>query len=424
MGKSGAGVAHWRLGAMFGLQNMMWGAQVILLSGHLAELGFSGREISYVLATSSLAALCSPLLAGWLADRYWPAESFAGYSYLLCAPLLWAAWRHEEFLPLWGILFAFSLLHAPMMGLTNAIAFGHVGDTRRFARIRTWGSIGWVGISWAVSAYLWLWERAAPGESHLGDGLLIAGGLSLLMGLYCFTLPRTLPQRTRGRPLAFTGAFSLLRQRDFAVLMVTAFIVSAMSPFSYNFSFIFFVDAVHGPGFKDSSASWILSLGQLAEIGLIPCLGLLIARLGLRWTIFSGMLAAALRSLIFALGGPMWLLVFAQALNGYYITCFIVAGTIAVERLSPDDLRASAQSLLVLCIRGLGPLLGHLLAGAVYDYYALADGGRDWGAIFLVPSLVSLGGALCFAWWFSGSAADGAGGRPRWSRRRIDGRAD
>ena len=109
----------------------------------------------------------------------------------------------------------------------------------------------------------------------------------------------------------------------------------------------------------------------------------------------------------------VWLLVVSQVLNGYYITCFLIASTMAVERLSPDDLRASAQSLLVLCIRGLGPLLGHGLAGFVYDHYQLADGGRDWGAIFLVPSCVLLGGARCFGALFKGPAADGGGDRRR-----------
>ena len=136
--------------------------------------------------------------------------------------------------------------------------------------------------------------------------------------------------------------------------MGVAFAVSAMSPFSYNFSFIFFVDPVHGPGFAASSASWILSLGQLAELPLIPALGWLIAKMGLRWTVCSGIVAAAVRSLVLAWGEPVWLLVASQALNGYYIACFLVAGTMVVERLSPADLRASAQGLLVLCIRGLG----------------------------------------------------------------------
>ena len=402
---------HKRLGAMFLLQNAVWGAQVVLLSGHLAELGFSGLQISYALATASLAALCSPLLAGWLADRFWPAQIFAGWSYLACAPLLWLAWLQTEFAPLWGIFLAFSLLHAPMMGLTNAIAFRHIGDMRRYGRIRVWGSIGWVGISWLLSGYLRLWERAAPGQSHLGDGLLIAGGLAVLMGLYCFSLPHTPPEREKGKALAFVEAFGLLRQRDFAVLMGVAFAVSAMSPFSYNFSFIFFVDPVHGPGFAASSASWILSLGQLAELPLIPALGWLIAKMGLRWTVCSGIVAAAVRSLVLAWGEPVWLMVASQALNGYYIACFLVAGTMVVERLSPADLRASAQGLLVLCIRGLGPLLGHGLAGWVYDGNALAGGGRDWQTIFLVPGCVLLAGALCFWALFRGPPADGGAGR-------------
>ena len=86
-----------------------------------------------------------------------------------------------------------------MMGLTIAIAFRHIGDMRRYGRIRVWGSIGWVGISWLLSGYLRLWERAAPGQSQLGDGLLIAGGLAVLMGLYCFSLPHTPPEREKVR---------------------------------------------------------------------------------------------------------------------------------------------------------------------------------------------------------------------------------
>ncbi|HIG53101.1 MAG TPA: hypothetical protein EYQ18_03775 [Candidatus Handelsmanbacteria bacterium] len=116
----------------------------------------------------------------------------------------------------------------------------------------------------------------------------------------------------------------------------------------------FFTDVIHGPAFKASSTSWILSVGQLAEIAVIPCLWLLIKRLGIRGTIFSGMLAAALRSAIFALGGVFWLLVVAQ-------------------------------SLLVLRIRGLGPLLGHMLAGVVCYYYALADGGPIGELFFSCP---------------------------------------
>jgi hypothetical protein len=48
------------------------------------------------------------------------------------------------------------------------------------------------------------------------------------------------PVRGSRNPLAFLEAFVLLRQRNFAVLFGTAFLVSVMSSFSQNFSFIFY----------------------------------------------------------------------------------------------------------------------------------------------------------------------------------------
>ncbi|MBT4496512.1 MAG: MFS transporter, partial [Gemmatimonadetes bacterium] len=63
-----------RLSAMYFVQNLVWAAQLVLLSGHMDSLGFSGEQISYVFGTGALAAIVSPLIAGWVADRFFPGE--------------------------------------------------------------------------------------------------------------------------------------------------------------------------------------------------------------------------------------------------------------------------------------------------------------------------------------------------------------
>ncbi|MEE2658862.1 MAG: MFS transporter [Candidatus Latescibacterota bacterium] len=385
-----------RLGAMFFVQNLVWGAQVVLLSGHLDAIGFNGREIGYALATSSLGAIVSPLLAGWLADRYLPAQNVAGVCYLAGAPLLWLAWQQAEFAPLWGLLFLYSLLHTPAMSVLNAVALRNLPDRRSFGRVRVWGSIGWVSISWTISLYLRMWEGWEPQVSHLGDGLLIASGLSVVMGIYSFTLPHTPSQKSSGNPLGALSAFRFLRQRSFAVLMVTAFLTSAMSPFSYNFAFVFFTDADAGTALAASTAGLVLSLAQLAELPLMPLLGAIIIRIGLTWTIGIGVLVQGIRFLAWAVGEPLVMLVMAQAAGGVFIVCFIVAATIAVDQLCPAEERASAQGLLFFAMRGFGPLMGHLFAGQVYDYFTLADGTHQWGWIFSVPAAISLFAAVGF----------------------------
>jgi len=113
---------------MYALQFMVFGAQTILLGGHMDALGFSGAQISYVFATGALAALVSPVLAGVLADRFFATQIIVGCCYLACAPLLVAAWAQSAFGPLWLALAA-SLRR---LGMRRTIALGILAHAVRF----------------------------------------------------------------------------------------------------------------------------------------------------------------------------------------------------------------------------------------------------------------------------------------------------
>ena len=225
------------------------------------------------------------------------------------------------------------------MALTNVIALHHLPDARRIGHVRVWGTVGWVAISWSLSAYLGWREGNAPAASHLGDGLLVAAALAVATGLYCLRLPHT-PPGASGAPRrrSLVDGFRLLaHSRAFAVLFVVSFAVAASRPFFYNLGFLFFTDS-QGLGLSSSAATLVMSLGSMASI-------------------------------------------------------------VAVEALAPARLRASAQALLVFVNSGLGALVGHALSGRVYDHYALPGGGRDWTAIYTIPALAATAaaGLLLFA---------------------------
>ncbi|MCC7262747.1 MAG: MFS transporter [Candidatus Latescibacteria bacterium] len=387
-----------RLSAMFAFSSMILGAQAMLLSGHMGALGFSGQQISYVSASMSLAALGSPLAAGWLADRYWASEKFAGWCYLLCVPLLVWAWTQHEFTGLWAATALFCLIYLPTRSLANVIALYHLGDFRRFGQVRVWGTIGWVAVSWGLSLYL---ELRGGGQGYLGDGLLLAAALCAIAGVFAFTLPSTPPGSGNSSGTRLTAAFSLLRQRGFAVLVVTAFASALAGPFAFNFGFLFLVDPDR-LGMSPGSANMLLSLAQVAEIFTMLMLTGTLRRIGLRWTICAGLLAQALRLCCFAAAHSVWVMVLAQCLQGVAFTFFAIGSTVAVDRLSPPQMRASAQGLLVVINSGMGALVGHFAAGRLYDYFALPGGGHDWSAFFLGPGFFTLGTALFFGWAFRG----------------------
>ncbi|MEN6305853.1 MAG: MFS transporter [Armatimonadia bacterium] len=385
-----------RLSGMMFLQFAVWGAWSVTIGGHMGHLGFSGKEISYVFGTTAFGSIISPLIAGWIADRFMPAQWFTALSHLAGAALLYVAWQQTEFWPLWTAMFFYAMLYMPTLALTNTVAFYHMGNSEKFGNIRVWGTLGWIAVQWFLTFYLRYWELRQPGVSHTGDALLIAGICSLAMGLYSLTLPNTPPTREAKNPYAFLEAFKLMVNRNFAVLTVISFIVAIELPFYYNLTFLFLTEKAGGVGLAESTAQFAMSLGQVGEVALMLLLWPSLRYLGMRNTIFLGILAWPVRYAIFAIGHPVWLVIAAQTLHGVCYSLFFVGGMIAVERLAHRDIRASAQSLILFATNGLGMLVGHLVSGRVHDHFLIAPDHHNWAAIFMVPIVITIVAGLGF----------------------------
>lgn len=385
-----------RLSGMMFLQFAIWGAWAVLIAGHMEYLGFSGKQISYVFGTTAIGSIISPIIAGWVADRLIPAQYFAAISHILSGVCLLVAWKQTTFPMMWLMIFLHAILYMPTIALTNSIAFHHMGHSDKFGNIRVFGTIGWIAINWGLSWYLRFWEKQDTTLPHVGDCLLFGAIISVIMGIYCFTLPNTPPSKEAKNPYAFLEAFSLTSNRNFAVLLFISFLVAIELPFYYNLTYLFLTEAEHGVGLAPSSANFAMSLGQVAEVVLMILLFPCLRRFGMRVTIFLGILAWPVRYAIFAIGEPVWLVVGSQTLHGICYSFFFVGGMIAIERLSPKDIRASSQALLLFFTNGLGMLVGHIVSGRLHDYFAYPDGGHAWSKIFMVPIVLTVLAAIVF----------------------------
>ena len=390
-----------RLSIMMFLEFAVWGAWAVLISKYMKNLGFSDMQIGYMYLTTAIGAMLSPLIAGWIADRFLPNQIFTGTVHLLGAVFLMYAWKQVEFGPMWWAILAYAVLYMPTIALTNAIAFHHMSDSKKFGFIRVWGTIGWIVVNWALSLYLGWWETRNPGVSHVGDCLPAAAIISALLGLYCFTLPNTPPTKDAKNPYAFLQAIKLVSNKNFAVLLVISFIVAIELPFYYNLTYLFLTDANTGVGLAESRANLAMSLGQCGELVLMLLVAPSLRYIGMRGTIFLGILAWPVRYAIFAIGQPWWLVVAAQTLHGICYSFFFVGGMIAVERLCRKDIRASAQGLIVFATNGVGMLIGSLVAGYVAGYFKNTAGHSEWAKIFMVPIIVTVIAAIVFVALFN-----------------------
>src|SRR5262249_48038530 len=103
---------------------------------------------------------------------------------------------------------------------------------------------------------------------------------------------------------------------------------------------------------------------------------------------------------VIGLGAPIWLVTIALASHGVFISCFLIAGQVFVNRQATHDIRASAQGLLIL-ICGCGLLLGNLLVGWVRDAT-----GDDFARAYHIAAGISTVTIILFGAGFTTAISD------------------
>ena len=191
-------------------------------------------------------------------------------------------------------------------------------------------------------------------------------------------------------------AIKLLKDKNFAVFMTIAFVVTTELQFYYIPTSIFLQDL----GVSSQSVPAIMTLAQIAEIlAMWFLLPRFLGTIGIRGCLALGVIAWPLRYVIFALGEPLWMVIASLAFHGIGFTFFFVTSQIYVDNVAKADIRASAQSLLTLATLGIGNYLGTMFYGYV-KVFLTHDGVTDWSRLFLVPCFLTAGCAIAFLMLF------------------------
>lgn len=392
-----------RLSLMMFLQFFIWGSWFVTLGAYLvSNLNATGVQSSMVFSTQSWGALVAPFFVGLIADRYFNAERVLGILHIAGAALMYTLYSADSFSNFYPLVLGYMLCYMPTLALVNSIAFRQLSDTAaQFSKIRVWGTVGWIAAGLAIS-YIFAWDtQQAVRDGLLKNTFLLAAGGSLLLGLFSFTLPSTPPKiesgthRTIGQILG-AEAFSVLKDRDFAVFFIMSILISIPLAFYYQYASPFLIEiGVSNPTGK-------MTLGQMSEVGFMLLLPLILVRYGIKFTLLIGMLAWAVRYALFAYGNAddlVSLLVLGIVLHGVCYDFFFVAGQIYTDSKAGERYRSSLQGLITLANYGLGMLIGFSVAGLIADLYA-GDSIARWQTIWLFPAGFALVVSVVFAFGF------------------------
>lgn len=371
-----------RLSLMMFLQYFVWGAWFVPFATYLTNTGLQD-SVGTIYSAQGWAAIAAPLFVGAIADRYFSAQKVLGILHLFSGGLLFllssvGADAGTMFFATLGVLLAYM----PTIALSNSVALNMISDTeKQFPAIRVFGTIGWIVAGLIVGVVL-------PGEAErTALPLYLAGAVSIFYGLYAFTLPNTPPRAGEGRGslVSLLGLDAIKNaDRSFWTLIICSTLM--MIPFSfYNVYANPFLDGI---GMDNPAA--IQTIGQVSEVGFLLMLPLFFRWIGIKGVLLVGMIAWAVRYVIFAYGftadGPIEPMIYlGLALHGVGFDFVFVAATIWVGKNFAAEATARAQSFLALMTWGVGYLIGSNLANAV-QVGTGAGGQPEWQSFWLLPA--------------------------------------
>src|SRR5579859_2669947 len=390
-----------RLGLMMFLEYFIWGGWYVTFTTWLSHtLNFSGTQAGIAAGATTIGAMVSPFFVGLIADRFFATQRLLAALHIVGGVVLYLASRQTGFTPLYSLVLLYCLCYMPTMALTNSLAFRQMRDPQtEFGPIRVMGTAGWIVAGLAIG-YLKIESTALPME--------IAAASSVLMGLYCLTLPDTPPLKHAEGQTGLASVFpleavKLLGERSMAIFAIASFLICIPLQFYYAFTNPFLNEI------GVTNAAGKMTGGQISELLCMLLIPWFFRRLGVKYMLVAGMTAWALRYVLFAYGDPgprVWMLWAGIVMHGICYDFFFVTGQIYIDRKASKALRAAAQGLITFLTYGAGMFVGSWLSGAVVEHYSASSSAHDWRSIWLFPAAASVVILVLFLLTFSDRKVD------------------
>jgi nucleoside transporter len=387
-----------QLSTMMFLQFFVWGTWYVTMGTYLFKVGFTGLEIGAAYSTINWGAIVSPFFVGIIADRFFSAQKVMAAIHLTGAVILFYLANITDPSVFFWTLLLYSLLYMPTLALANAICFHQMeSPEKEFPSVRVLGTIGWIAAG-LLLGFLKLEDANTQ--------FLMGAGSSVALGLYALSLPDTPPKGKKSRPslgdILGLDAAVMFKDRSFVIFTISALLISIPLAFYYSFTNPFFNEM----GLENAAGK--MTLGQVSEIVFLLLMPLFFVRLGVKKMILVGMIAWAVRYVLFVYGNAdelVWMYYLGIILHGVCYDFFFVTGQIYVDNAAPKHLQASAQGLITLLTYGLGMLIGSWASGWYVDLNTMGDGSHDWTTIWWMPAIMAIVVAVLFMQFFQDKKA-------------------
>lgn len=339
------------------------------------DLGYSALAIGGIASLQAWSRVLAPYGWGWFGDHGYGRVRLlrlaAALSTVFACGLLWAR-GHVAVSVCVFLLYTANGGVVPLMeaAIARHLNSGGSMDSERYARVRMWGSVGFIS---SVVLFGGVLQWAGIGWF---PALVVA--MFALLTVAAWRLPRPVRAEAAGPSAASPpgSALAVLRQPLVAWFFASVFFTVLGHTAVYAF-FALYLDAL---GYDKGSIGLIWAVGVVAEIIFFRFQGAWFERLDpTRWLQLAAALAMVRFALIAALGQFWPVLVLASLLHAITFAAQHVAIIIFINQRFGGALRGRGQALYSVIGYGASGVVGGLAGGWLITHHGHAS--VFWGAV-------------------------------------------
>lgn len=331
----------------------------------LKDLGYGIVAISLLTSVQAATRLFAPYAWGALSDHTGERVKLMRYSATVALLLSLGLWFPMEVVALTLLLFAMFTHTSSMMPMSEAamahlVSAGGQFDTRRYGRVRLWGSVGFLVTVFAAGAWF---EHFGMHHFPVWTGLTL---LAVVASVWWMPdLKEAVSAQQERLPV-----WPVLRQRHVQWFFAAIF----FHVLSHIGIYVFFSLYLDSLGYSKTLIGLMWAVAVIVEIGWfftqsrwLPLLSPSV------WLIVCGLAMALRLGLTASNASVLWVLMLAQALHALTFAAHHAVCISLLTAYFPGRLRGRGQALYSVIGYGFSGVLGGLLGGILSKKYGLVQ---------------------------------------------------
>ena len=336
------------------------------LSVFLDGKGFSSLELGEIFAILTATKIVAPSLWAILADKTGQQLLIIRLGALLALLSFMMLFWLDSYWPVSFSLALFSLFWTAILPQLEVFTLNSVRRSNKiYARIRLWGSIGFIALAVLAGQVMEYYEQPGSSSSHISSftSAFVLIGCIILFCLLLSTIaisPQRIINKAQTQALAIKDKLLTLR-------FTTFFIAGVLLQISFGPYYGFFALFLRDLDYSGFIVGLLISLGVVAEILVFIFASSFFKYFSLKGLLAFSLLATAVRWYLVALyAESIWILAFTQLLHAASFALFHSASMLFISNHFTSCQQSRGQAVYLGGVYGVGGAIGAYVAGVLW----------------------------------------------------------